>query len=150
MKFNHFHSFANIFSTFCIGLEDNEVVEMDNFHHFSTSDLLQWSKQIADGMDFLSSKKIVHRDLAARNVLLNNEKMVKISDFGLAKDVHKYLHGEYYKISKKSLPFKWMAPESLAKKSKFSSASDVWSYGMISQILQKKIDASKYVCTFFF
>lgn len=108
---------------------------MDRIHTFSTSNLLQWSMQIADGMAFLASKKIVHRDLAARNVLLNDGKMVKISDFGLAKDVHKYLHGEYYKISKKSLPFKWMAPESLAKKSKFSSASDVWSYGMILKLV---------------
>lgn len=136
MKFNYFYSSSNIFfRTFRIGQEGDEEVEMDNFHTFSTSDLLQWSMQIADGMAFLASKKIVHRDLAARNVLLNDGKMVKISDFGLAKDVHKYLHGEYYKISKKSLPFKWMAPESLAKKSKFSSASDVWSYGMILQLV---------------
>lgn len=104
---------------------------MVTFQSISTSDLLVWSQQIADGMDFLSSHKIVHRDLAARNVLLYDKTLAKISDFGLAKDVHNYLHSEYYKMSKKRLPFRWMAPESLARKQKFSSSSDVWSYGKI-------------------
>lgn len=103
---------------------------MQSLQGFSTSNLLDWSKQIADGMDFLSVHKIVHRDLAARNVLLCDENLVKVSDFGLAKDVHKYRHSEYRRVSEKRLPFKWMAPESLAKKPHFSSASDVWSYGV--------------------
>lgn len=104
---------------------------MDVLVTFSTTDLLEWSHQIADAMEFLSLNKIVHRDLATRNILLCDGNMVKVSDFGLAKDVHKYQHSEYYKMSKKPLPFRWMPPEALAKKSKFSSASDVWSYGTL-------------------
>lgn len=102
---------------------------MTKMIHFSTSDLLYWSQQIADGMDFLAFHKIVHRDLAARNVLLSHGGLVKISDFGLAKDVHRYRHSEYYRVSSKRLPFKWMAPETLTHKPRFSSASDVWSFG---------------------
>lgn len=102
---------------------------MINFHTFSTLDLLYWSQQIADGMDFLASNKIVHRDLAARNVLLCVDKLVKISDFGLSTDVRNFFHSEYYKQSNKLLPFRWMAPESFGKKQNFSSMSDVWSYG---------------------
>lgn len=106
-----------------------ESFELKILQTFSTYDLLDWSCQIADGMNFLASNKIVHRDLAARNVLLCENNLVKISDFGLAKDVRKYRHSEYYRMSKKRLPFRWMAPESLAKKPNFSSSSDVWSYG---------------------
>lgn len=36
-------------------------------------------------MEYLHSKRYVHRDLAARNVLVENERLVKIGDFGLTK-----------------------------------------------------------------
>ena len=41
--------------------------------------------------------KYIHRDLAARNILLANYNVVKICDFGLAKDCYKY--GDEYKKS---------------------------------------------------
>lgn len=52
----------------------------------STRDLLKFSLQISRGMEYLSSRAIIHRDLAARNVLLTADHVIKISDFGLAKE----------------------------------------------------------------
>lgn len=41
-----------------------------------------------------TSLQCIHRDLAARNVLVTEDNVMKIADFGLARDIH---HIDYYK-----------------------------------------------------
>lgn len=55
----------------------------------STRDLITWSFQVARGMEYLASRKVLHGDLAARNILLADNNVVKICDFGLAKNMYK-------------------------------------------------------------
>ncbi|KAJ8673408.1 hypothetical protein QAD02_004670 [Eretmocerus hayati] len=94
----------------------------------SIQDLLSWAFQIARGMEYLAQKKILHGDLAARNILLAEDKIVKICDFGLAKTMYKY--DNYQKKSDGPVPLKWMAIESI-KQGIFSTQSDVWSFGIV-------------------
>lgn len=55
----------------------------------TTSDLLCWSFQVARGMQYLASRKVLHGDLAARNILLCDDNVVKVCDFGLARTLYK-------------------------------------------------------------
>ena len=88
--------------------------------------LIGASKQIANGMKYLSSKSIVHRDIAARNCLLGGDLTVKISDFGMSRNLYR----SHYYIMKSNgiVPLRWMAKECFS--GKFSTKSDVWAFGV--------------------
>ncbi|XP_062512421.1 fibroblast growth factor receptor 3-like [Corticium candelabrum] len=92
-------------------------------------DAFGYALQIARGMEFLISHRCLHRDLAGRNVLVCDEEVLKVGDFGLAREL-KYC--DYYRRKNKGiLPVKWTAPEALFDEKLYTEYSDVWSYGIL-------------------
>ncbi|NXU76977.1 ROR1 kinase, partial [Oreotrochilus melanogaster] len=91
-------------------------------------DFLHIAVQIAAGMEYLASHFFVHKDLAARNILIGEQLHVKISDLGLSREIYS---ADYYRVQNKSLlPIRWMPPEAIMY-GKFSSDSDIWSFGVV-------------------
>ncbi|CAN0022711.1 unnamed protein product [Bubo scandiacus] len=110
-------------------------------HNVSLAHILLFAQQICEGMAYLHSLHYIHRDLAARNVLLENENVVKIGDFGLAKAIPE--GHEYYRVCEDGdSPVFWYAVECL-KECKFYYASDVWSFGVTLYELLTRCDSGQ-------
>ncbi|CAL8146433.1 unnamed protein product [Orchesella dallaii] len=126
------HSLTNVMvgaltKTSYSGNETELKIQEESTSPICKYELLRFALEIADGMDFIASRKVVHADLAARNVLLDCDRRAKICDFGLSRKLYNYT--EYVKKNREPLPWRWMAIETL-KNMEFSTMSDVWSYGV--------------------
>ncbi|XP_056398127.1 ephrin type-A receptor 8 isoform X1 [Hyla sarda] len=97
--------------------------------HFTIIQLVGILRGISSGMKYLSDLGYVHRDLAARNILVNSNLVCKVSDFGLSRILEDDPDAAYTTTGGK-IPIRWTAPEAITYR-KFSSASDVWSYGIV-------------------
>ncbi|XP_043112511.1 tyrosine-protein kinase ITK/TSK [Puntigrus tetrazona] len=93
---------------------------------FSQEFLLGMCLDVSEGMAYLESSNFIHRDLAARNCLVSEDNVVKISDFGMTRFV---LDDQYTSSIGSKFPVRWSSPE-VIKFGKYSSKSDVWSFGV--------------------
>lgn len=94
--------------------------------HVTKKDQINFAADACSGMACLESKHVVHRDLAARNVLISEDNVAKVCDFGLAREEQFSLDC----LGANKVPIKWTAPEAL-RYNKYSSKSDMWSFGIL-------------------
>ena len=82
--------------------------------------------QLINGVEYIHSKGIAHRDLKPENLLLTEDKVLKIIDFGLS---HEFNEEEYLKTKCGSPSY--AAPEILAKPKYDGFKIDIWCCGII-------------------
>ncbi|XP_038062925.1 uncharacterized protein LOC119733421 [Patiria miniata] len=90
--------------------------------------LLSLASGVAEGMAYLASQGCLHKDLSARNVLVSEDMVSKLSDFGFASDVAAMR--TYQRKSTGFSPLRWMALESVLD-DVYTTESDVWSFGVL-------------------
>ncbi|XP_040176094.1 mitogen-activated protein kinase kinase kinase 13 isoform X1 [Anopheles arabiensis] len=107
--------------------------------------LVSWSQQIALGMQYLHTHKIIHRDLKSPNILIGENDVIKISDFGTSR--------EWNEISTKMSfagTVAWMAPE-VIRNEPCNEKVDIWSYGVVlwelltGEVPYKNVDSSQII-----
>lgn len=125
-----------------------------NDGRFTVIQLVGILRGIASGMKYLSDMSYVHRDVAARNILVNSNLVCKVSDFGMSRVLEDdpeaayttrvsvparhcpvpylsaFINASISHVQGGKIPIRWTAPEAIAYR-KFTSASDVWSYGIV-------------------
>ncbi|KAM9495935.1 tyrosine-protein kinase FRK [Clarias gariepinus] len=117
-----------------------EYLQKDKGEFVAMCDQVEMGAQVAAGMAYLELQNYIHRDLAARNVLVGENNICKVADFGLARVFKAEGDGDYelddddervYEVKQGTkLPVKWTAPEALHE-NKFTIKSDVWSFGIL-------------------
>ncbi|XP_057678449.1 ephrin type-A receptor 7 isoform X1 [Corythoichthys intestinalis] len=94
---------------------------------FTVIQLVGMLRGIAAGMRYLADLRYVHRDLAAHNILVNSNLVCKVSAFGQSRIIN---DDPVYSTTAGKISIRWTAPEAIQFR-KFTSASDVWSYGIV-------------------
>ncbi|KAI5094481.1 tyrosine-protein kinase FRK, partial [Silurus meridionalis] len=114
-----------------------DYLQKDKGEFVAMCDQVEMGAQVAAGMAYLELQNYIHRDLAARNVLVGDNNICKVADFGLARIDGVYVYDDdddeepVYEVKQGTkLPVKWTAPEALHD-NKFTIKSDVWSFGIL-------------------
>lgn len=95
---------------------------------FSESQVKCYMKQLLSGIDHCHSRGVMHRDIKGANLLVNNEGVIKVGDFGLANfssSVHKQ------PLTSRVVTLWYRPPELLLGSTDYGPAVDLWSVGCV-------------------
>ncbi|KAL9391238.1 hypothetical protein Peur_015158 [Populus x canadensis] len=92
---------------------------------FKLPNLLKVAIDVSKGMDYLHQNNIIHRDLKAANLLLDENEVVKVADFGVAR-----VKAQTGIMTAETGTYRWMAPEVIEHKP-YDHKADVFSFGIV-------------------
>ncbi|ESQ53088.1 hypothetical protein EUTSA_v10024738mg [Eutrema salsugineum] len=92
---------------------------------FKLPTLFKVAIDICKGMNYLHQNNIIHRDLKAANLLMDENEVVKVADFGVAR-----VKAETGVMTAETGTYRWMAPEVIEHKP-YDHKADVFSYGIV-------------------
>uniref|UniRef100_A0ACD5UK20 Uncharacterized protein n=1 Tax=Avena sativa TaxID=4498 RepID=A0ACD5UK20_AVESA len=95
---------------------------------FSEAQVKCYMKQLLSGLAHCHSRGILHRDIKGANVLVNNEGVLKIADFGLA---NKFDPTGHIPLTSHVVTLWYRPPEILLGSTHYDSAVDLWSAGCV-------------------
>lgn len=82
------------------------------------------AQQLFEGLDYLHTRGVLHRDIKAANILVSNDGILKLADFGLARFYAKRHQLDY---TNRVITIWYRSPELLLGETKYTAAVDVWS-----------------------
>lgn len=91
-------------------------------------------KQIFEAIYFTHSKHVIHRDLKPQNIMITNDLVVKVGDFGLAR----YLGYPFHYYTKEVMTLNYRCPEIIFGQESYNLSADMWSIGCILGELYRK------------
>ena len=109
---------------FCDGGSLLDIMRITN-KFYSEKEIASIIKMVLKGLQFLHAQRKIHRDIKAGNILLTDEGVAKLGDFGVSAQLTNSISK---KVSKIGTPY-WMSPEVISQKS-YDSKCDIWSLGI--------------------
>ncbi|XP_020410764.1 serine/threonine-protein kinase STY46 isoform X2 [Prunus persica] len=114
----------------CIVTEFLSGGSMYDFVHKQTGALslqflLRVAIDVSRGMNYLHQNNIIHRDLKAANLLMDDNGVVKVADFGIAR-----VQAQSGVMTAETGTYRWMAPEVIEHKP-YDHKADVFSFGVV-------------------
>ncbi|KAH7680844.1 Dual-specificity kinase protein [Dioscorea alata] len=124
---------------FCIVTEymrGGSLYDLLHKHHniLELSMLLEFALDICKGMNYLHQNNVIHRDLKTANLLIDEHRVVKVADFGVAR-----LQNQGGDMTAETGTYRWMAPE-VINHQRYDQKADVFSFAVVLwELLTSKI-----------
>ncbi|XP_071728585.1 serine/threonine-protein kinase STY46-like [Rutidosis leptorrhynchoides] len=102
--------------------------------HFDVPTVLKIAIHVCKGMSYLHENNIIHRDLKSANLLMDENGIVKVSDFGVAR-----VQSNNGVMTAETGTYRWMAPEVIEHRP-YNHKADVFSFGIVLwELITKKL-----------
>ncbi|KAF3933155.1 hypothetical protein ABW19_dt0206062 [Dactylella cylindrospora] len=100
---------------------------------YSQSEVKCLAKQLFEGLEYLHERNVIHRDIKASNLLLTSKGILKIADFGLAREF------SHRPLTPHVVTVWYRAPELLFGATRYTPAVDIWAAGMVIGEIIKQV-----------